>query len=138
VTYVPVKRHKGHEKHALGQWFSSQDGGYRFSFRICNVDFCECLRDCCYQRKGQVVTNKEFDALLNRVGFDIQKDQYSEMLRLVNEAVRSSELEGREMRDALKHCAEALRAIGGSRGLVADHGDALDEALKALKSGQVN
>lgn len=33
---------------------------------------------------------------------------------------------------ALEHCAEALKAIGSSRGLVADHGDALDEALRAI------
>jgi hypothetical protein len=38
----------------------------------------------------------------------------------------------KQYEDALRHCAEALQAIGQSKGLVADHGDALDEALKIL------
>ena len=37
-----------------------------------------------------------------------------------------------ELLASLQHCAEALKAIGGHRGLVADHGDALDGALLAI------
>ena len=57
MTYVPVKTYKGHERHGLSQWHTADNRGY--DFRICNRDFCECVRECCYQqRKTNDVTEK--------------------------------------------------------------------------------
>ena len=38
----------------------------------------------------------------------------------------------KQYEDALRWCARALNDIGQAKGLVADHGDALDNALRIL------
>lgn len=39
------------------------------------------------------MNEEQFGDLVNRVGFDLQKDQWKETFRLVNEAVRTAELQ---------------------------------------------
>ncbi len=50
MTYVPVKTRKGHEKHGFEKWTDSGMGNYQF--RCCVREFCECMKECCYQQRG--------------------------------------------------------------------------------------
>lgn len=47
------------------------------------------------------MNEEQFGALVNRVGFDLQKDQWKETFRLVNEAVRAMELQISELQTIL-------------------------------------
>lgn len=47
------------------------------------------------------MNEEEFGALVNRVGFDLQKDQWKETFRLVNEAIKSSDERIKKLEGAL-------------------------------------
>lgn len=54
------------------------------------------------------MTLDEFGELINRVGFDLKKDQYLETFRLVNEAIKSTEREKEEYRKKLSEIKSAV------------------------------
>lgn len=52
MAYVKVKTWRGHEHHGgFSAWFDVPRENYEV--RICNKDFCECMRECCYQQRKE-------------------------------------------------------------------------------------
>ena len=64
--------------------------------------------------------------------FETKWDQLHTAYKLEKERRGQANLQVRALHDALEWCARSLNAIGQSKGLVADHGDALDTALGLL------
>jgi len=59
-------------------------------------------------------------------------EKVMEVLTLLLDDLEDAHVRIRDLHDALEWTARSLNAIGQSKGLVADHGDALDRALSLL------
>jgi len=59
------------------------------------------------------MNEEQFGDLVNRVGFDLQKDQWKETFRLVNEAVRSAEVQLGEAKTLIADWLQHECSVGG-------------------------